>query len=213
MSTSDTLVLQHHHTLLGTSALGSIVRLEKVDFCSFCLARANSSASKRHRPALYPSTLAGPSYHLVKELSHWDQPCVSYRARCAKSKVKKSCRPRRVNPSLAGGLQYRPHSFDQVFRLHAVMLKVDNNMYEQSMVKRLRDRRESMGRGTGELGKRCKCNSFASDFLAGGCSACNPFPPERARSCEWQRLHAVAVSVLHACGAYHRLEVASATRA
>jgi hypothetical protein len=77
MLTSDTLVPLHHHTWFGISALCAIVIVKKVDFGSFCLARANSTASMRHRLALYPSMLAGSSYGIVKELSHLDFLCAS----------------------------------------------------------------------------------------------------------------------------------------
>ena len=77
MLSSATLVPQHRHTWFGISALCAILRFKKVDFGSFCLARANSIASMQHRLALYPSTRAGPSYGIVKELSHLDSLCAS----------------------------------------------------------------------------------------------------------------------------------------
>lgn len=77
MLTSDTLVPLHRHTWFGISDQCAIVRLKKVDFGSFCLARANSPASVRHRLAPYPSTRAGSSYGIVKELSHLDSTCAS----------------------------------------------------------------------------------------------------------------------------------------
>lgn len=85
MTTSDTLVPLHHTTLFGISGLCAIVRLKKSNFDPFCLARPNSTASKRHRLALYPSTLAGPSYRMVKELSQFDKVYASRRVKCANS--------------------------------------------------------------------------------------------------------------------------------
>ena len=67
----------HCHTWFGIIAGCAIVRFKKLIFGIFCLARANFTASMRHRLALYPGMLAGPSYHMVIVLSHLNLVCAS----------------------------------------------------------------------------------------------------------------------------------------
>lgn len=70
MTAGGTLAPLHYHALFGGSDCCGFVGFKKAVFGGFCFARANSTASKQHRLALYSSMLAEPSYHIMKELSH-----------------------------------------------------------------------------------------------------------------------------------------------
>ena len=67
-------------------------RLKKVNFGHFDFKTSKSTARKRQRLALYPCILSSPYYITVKELSHLNQFCASYRSRSAKSKIQKCSR-------------------------------------------------------------------------------------------------------------------------
>ena len=66
--------------------------LKKVYFGRFCFKSSKSLSSRRHRLASYPCILPTPYYNTVKELSHLNQFCASYRSRSAKSKIQKCSR-------------------------------------------------------------------------------------------------------------------------
>ena len=71
--------------------------LKKENFGHFRFRSSQPAVRRRHRLTSYPCILPGPYYNTVKELSHLNQFCASYRSRSAKSKIQKCSRQRRVN--------------------------------------------------------------------------------------------------------------------
>ena len=70
--------------------------LKKENFGHFRFRSSQPAVRRRHRLTSYPCILPGPYYNTVKELSHLNQFCASYRSRSAKSKIQKCSRQRRV---------------------------------------------------------------------------------------------------------------------